>query len=426
MDIDSRMFVTQIGPDGGRELPQQALHLLISFLGRSRQLERDLRAEMERMGIEIPDGPFYVAIFEADEACFTAEEPLLHHQQRREATSRLSEELCTAFAPEVGGFLFLAMGYLVGILFSASDAPQRLCAAVQQKWLSSGYGCFSSSFSRHYNNLSQVTMAWEEVFNRQRSRLFFADQPEMLDGESLKNDREYLWSSRFASVDLQMQQLAQRICGAILADQMERGHTLMDEAVDLMLDEGIHAAHFVETQMISALFSARLSNELKLAGILQPEYEADHAMAQQLLDCHDDQEFRKTAHSCLDDYVQHYQKRQMERSGRQMAALRKYLEENAFDQQAGLGMAARHFGVHPATLATGFRKEYGESVGDFINRVRVQQAKALLQEGGVTVQAVSEQVGFCSGTTMYRAFIRYEGRSPRSFKRQKSPDQSDS
>lgn len=411
------MFITQFGAGGVTALPQQALHLLLSFLGRSRQLEPDLRAELERLGIQIPEGSYCIAVFEVDELQFDAQQPLPRHWQRIAAYERLSRDLVKVFCGSIEGFLFLALGYLVGILFSVeTDAPQQLCSLVLEEWNARDGGRFSATFSRRCEQMSQAAMAYEEVSNRQRGRLFFGGLPKLLDGEALAESREYLWSSRFAEVDTQLQQFAQRICGAILTEQPEQAHVWMDKALDLLLDEGVHSTYYVEVQMIGALFSARLAGALKEAGILQPEYEARHSMAAALLECHKDREFRQKAHACLDGYVQHYRAMQTDRSAKLMAALREFLVENAFDPQVGLGMAAKQFGSHPATLATGFRKAYGESVGDFINRTRVQRAKELLEEGGVSVQSVSEQVGFCSGTTMYRAFLRYEGRPPKSFK----------
>jgi AraC-like DNA-binding protein len=411
------MFLAQVGPNGGIPLSQQALHLLLSLLGRSRQLEPELRAELARLGIQVPTGGYCVAIFELDEHGVADLPPLDRHWKRVWGYEQLNCDLCKQFAGTVEGFLFLAMGYLVGILFSAEeDAPQRLSEAVLAQWTADGVGRFSATFSRRYLQLSQATMAYEEASSRQRSRLFYGDLPKLLDGEVLSEQRESLWSSRFAQVDERLQQLAQRICGAILADQAEQAHTYLDEAVDLMLDEGAHAAHFVELQMLGSVFSARLSGALKQAGVLQPAYEAEHAMSDALLESHDDRQFRQLAHDCLTGYLDHYRTRQAERSGKLMAALRTFLEEHFTDPQVGLGMAAKQFSAHPATLATGFRKAYGESVGDFINRLRVKKAKELLLAGNCGVQEVSEQVGFCSGTTMYRAFLRYEGRPPKSFK----------
>jgi AraC-like DNA-binding protein len=417
------MFLAQIGPDGGIPLPQQALYLLLSLLGRSRQLEPELRAELERMGIAVPSGGYCIALFELDAHGVEALPPLDRHWKQVWGYEQLNCDLCKQFAGTVEGFLFLAMGYLVGILFSSEeDAPQRLSESVLAQWTADGIGKFSATFSRRYQQLSQVTMAYEEASSRQRSRLFFGDLPKLLDGEAMAEQRESLWSSRFAQVDANLQQLAQRICGSILSDQAEQAHAYLDEAVDLMLDEGAHTAHFVELQMLGSVFSARLSGALKQAGVLQPAYEAGHAMSDALLESHDDQQFRQMAHDCLTGYLDHYRTRQAERSGKLMAALRTFLEEHVTDPQIGLGMAAKQFSAHPATLATGFRKAYGESVGDFINRLRVQKAKELLLAGNCSVQEVSERVGFCSGTTMYRAFLRYEGRPPKSFKPTASPE----
>ncbi|MBO5220244.1 MAG: helix-turn-helix domain-containing protein [Clostridia bacterium] len=72
---------------------------------------------------------------------------------------------------------------------------------------------------------------------------------------------------------------------------------------------------------------------------------------------------------------------------------------------------AKRFFVGRTTLTGAFRREMGMSVGEFITTVRVNHAKALLQEN-LTLADIAEQCGFSSVSYFIKVFIRHTGLSP--------------
>lgn len=81
------------------------------------------------------------------------------------------------------------------------------------------------------------------------------------------------------------------------------------------------------------------------------------------------------------------------------------------DDRLTLDLLADRFFVGRSTLTKDFRREMGMSVGEFITTVRVNHAKALLQEN-LTLADIAEQCGFSSVSYFIKVFIRHTGLSP--------------
>ena len=73
------------------------------------------------------------------------------------------------------------------------------------------------------------------------------------------------------------------------------------------------------------------------------------------------------------------------------------------------GMSVRNF-------ARVFRSEIGESPAAYVERVRVELARRLLETTGLSVEDVAEAAGFGTPEPLRRAFARLVGISPREYR----------
>ena len=76
---------------------------------------------------------------------------------------------------------------------------------------------------------------------------------------------------------------------------------------------------------------------------------------------------------------------------------------------------ARHAGVNERYLTHCFRREVGITPIDYLNRCRVEAAKAMLLQGGKSIGEVAAAAGFGSSTQLSRVFHHYTGMSPRAY-----------
>jgi AraC-like DNA-binding protein len=93
-----------------------------------------------------------------------------------------------------------------------------------------------------------------------------------------------------------------------------------------------------------------------------------------------------------------------------------YVRSNYQDPNLGISFLADHFKVHPVYLSRVFREQSGESLMDYINQIRLKQAKQLFKSESDNLDEVAKAVGYCNTRTFTRVFKKYEGVTPGRYK----------
>jgi len=73
---------------------------------------------------------------------------------------------------------------------------------------------------------------------------------------------------------------------------------------------------------------------------------------------------------------------------------------------------AGEVGVHPATLARGYRRAYGCSLGEMQRRLRLELAARLLAATGLSAAEIAQLTGFFDQSHLTNSFRRHFGTSP--------------
>jgi AraC-like DNA-binding protein len=73
---------------------------------------------------------------------------------------------------------------------------------------------------------------------------------------------------------------------------------------------------------------------------------------------------------------------------------------------------ARLAGVHASQLSRVFRKAYGESVGAYLRRRRLEHADAQLARGATSLADLALRAGYCDQAHFTRAYARHFGMTP--------------
>jgi transcriptional regulator GlxA family with amidase domain len=91
--------------------------------------------------------------------------------------------------------------------------------------------------------------------------------------------------------------------------------------------------------------------------------------------------------------------------------------EKSLSRGFSLTELARHLAVSERTLNRRFKEAVGEAPLHYLQSLRVDVAKRLLETRGLKVDAVSERVGYADLSTFRRLFKRETGLSPRDYQR---------
>jgi AraC family transcriptional regulator len=100
---------------------------------------------------------------------------------------------------------------------------------------------------------------------------------------------------------------------------------------------------------------------------------------------------------------------------RWVSEARDYLHDPG--QVGNLGELAAVVGVHPVTLARGFRKAYGCSVGAYLRWLRIARAARRLADTDEPLAEIALEAGFADQSHFSNVFRRETGVSPSAFRR---------
>ncbi len=93
------------------------------------------------------------------------------------------------------------------------------------------------------------------------------------------------------------------------------------------------------------------------------------------------------------------------------------LQSSYMDSDLCLDKVADQIRISKVYLSQFFKEQTGINFSDYLETLRMEQAKMLLQSTGQTVNEISEHVGYSSSNTFCRAFKRLHGVSPTAYKK---------
>lgn len=96
--------------------------------------------------------------------------------------------------------------------------------------------------------------------------------------------------------------------------------------------------------------------------------------------------------------------------------LKKVIEEN-YNLGITLELLAKQFHYSPTYISKVFKQQMGCNINKFINKLRMQEAKRLIETTDMKIMAVSEKVGFKDYMYFIKQFRKYYGCTPGSIKK---------
>jgi len=105
---------------------------------------------------------------------------------------------------------------------------------------------------------------------------------------------------------------------------------------------------------------------------------------------------------------------------RSLQRAREYIHAH-FSENLTLARVAHAAGVHPVYLGQIFRHEFGETLGEYLNRIRVRAAAAMLANSDLPLSAVAADLGFYDQSHFTRVFRQFTGATPGTFRSEYAP-----
>ena len=93
-----------------------------------------------------------------------------------------------------------------------------------------------------------------------------------------------------------------------------------------------------------------------------------------------------------------------------------FIAEN-YKSDISLDLIAKHFSFTKNHIINVFKKEYGTPPFEYLNRVRIAEAKTLLEATSRSLEDISGDCGFSSYSNFYKRFYATAGCSPAEYRR---------
>lgn len=95
----------------------------------------------------------------------------------------------------------------------------------------------------------------------------------------------------------------------------------------------------------------------------------------------------------------------------QLTSIQKYIESH-YQEKLSLPQLSKHFGYTPNYISSAFRRQFGLTVIQYLNQVRLSNACKLLTETAKTVQEIAELTGYADANYFARIFTQEYKCSP--------------
>lgn len=122
-------------------------------------------------------------------------------------------------------------------------------------------------------------------------------------------------------------------------------------------------------------------------------------------------EVEEIAFSYLDAKSRNKENTEKKKYSKQIQDLLDYIDDH-FREEISLKEAAELFYINPSYLGYIFKKEYGHSFTETVNRKRIEYARELLMNSNIKIYEVAEKAGFTDSRYFVRVFKKYEGVNP--------------
>ncbi|MEY8509428.1 AraC family transcriptional regulator [Lachnospiraceae bacterium 42-17] len=98
--------------------------------------------------------------------------------------------------------------------------------------------------------------------------------------------------------------------------------------------------------------------------------------------------------------------------------IKRIIEENYNQHYLGLNYISEQVNVSTSYVSKVFKEEYGMGVVEYMNWLRIDNAKKIMRTQQLTVKEIAEKVGFTSDIHFIRIFKKYENTTPGVYQKQ--------
>lgn len=195
------------------------------------------------------------------------------------------------------------------------------------------------------------------------------------------------------------------------------------EAADRILDD-VFVANFkarrISLELGQCLFFNIMSTFVKILNDLNLDFKQVFSEKPEpvkvLARCASLEEMHKKVKEYYQTLCRYIAVNQSDHATRLLKGIVGYLDEHYNDGLLSLSSVAEEFDITPQYLSSFFKKHKGETIKAYLGKVRLEHAKQLLKNDGLTLSQIAEKVGYANDVGLIRLFKKHEGITPGKFR----------
>lgn len=114
--------------------------------------------------------------------------------------------------------------------------------------------------------------------------------------------------------------------------------------------------------------------------------------------------------------MQEYREKQSRKKGKRVIEKAKhYIGEHYREEQLNLSAVSEAVGLSAVYFCSLFKEETGTTFVEYLNSVRIEQAKLLLKKGDMKIYQIALEVGYSNPSYFYEVFKKLTGKRPREY-----------
>jgi YesN/AraC family two-component response regulator len=270
------------------------------------------------------------------------------------------------------------------------------------------YITLTVSVSDIHDSVPGIPQAYQEAIEAMEYRMVVGAR-QIIRYDAIKNpsinyrypmDLEYKLINNIKAGNLQE---AENIVDCIISDNIGNGILSIDMAKCLMFN--------LVSTMIKTMNEFSKSSDKDLLQNIDPVERIER-----MLKCNTIMDMRVYMKQTLKEICGYIENKKQSHNADLKDEIIRFIRDHFTDPAMSNAMIAERFCIHPAYLSRFFKEQTGEKVLDYINRIRLQEAKQLLQKCEINLEEVARKTGFNNSIALIRVFKKYEGITPGKYK----------
>ena len=220
-------------------------------------------------------------------------------------------------------------------------------------------------------------------------------------GDDKSNFDEYSDTARLMLVSLEM-------------GNFKEAYQMMDTYLDRAFPHDRRYLRINNYRMygLAAILTMSLSNRMEKA---DEEFMESLNYEERLMNVGSVEELREVSKSIFSAVIDYIESKEKDGTPAWMDDVQAYIQEHYTEQGLSVSRIADEYGFTVSHLSRTFKSVVGTGLLEYIQKLRVEKAKELL-EGGASVNDAAIQSGYLDAKALTRAFKKYEGITPGSYR----------